>query len=120
MVNHNCGYKQTNARWQQIKGYPKAVKKSFAFLAGLYLCLLSGTGYTETRYVIDVIRVDLRTGPSMDHRIIDFLKSGTAMKIIKTGPDSKWTQVKLTRNGKDKQGWIQSQYLSAKPVAKTK
>jgi len=55
----------------------------------------------------------------MDHRIIDFLKSGTAMKILETGPDSKWTQVKLTRKGKNKKGWIQSQYLSAKPVAKT-
>jgi SH3 domain protein len=55
----------------------------------------------------------------MGHRIIDFLKSGTAMEIIGTGPDSKWTQVKLTRNRKDKKGWIQSQYLSAKPIAKT-
>ena len=95
------------------------MKKLFAFLACFYLCTLSVNGYTETRYVIDVIRVDLRTGPSMDHRIIDFLKSGTSMQIVGTDPESKWTQVKLIRNGKEKQGWIQSQYISAKPVSKT-
>jgi SH3 domain protein len=68
----------------------------------------------EILYVHDMLRVDLRAGPTNTHKIIDFIKSGTPLKVVGGSPDGVWYQVEA--NGK--QGWIQGQYLTSERVAR--
>lgn len=66
----------------------------------------------KTLYISDMLRVDMRTGPSTGHRIIDFLPSGTALEVI--GEQGEWLHV---RTG-SKEGWIQSQYTTPDMIAR--
>lgn len=76
--------------------------------------LATSQANAETQYVNDVLRVDMRAGPTNTHKIIDFVKSGTPVNIIGTSADGVWYQVEA--NGK--QGWIQTQYLTHERVAR--
>lgn len=74
----------------------------------LLLCLFSGAAYGETMYVSDVLKLTLRTGPSIENKIISVINSGQMMEIIDFGEE--WSQVKLP-NGKE--GWVLSRYLTS-------
>jgi SH3 domain protein len=78
-------------------------------LLGLVLlfCLFSASVYGETMYVSDVLKLTLRTGPSIENKIISVIESGQMMEIIDFGEE--WSQVKLP-NGKE--GWVLSRYLT--------
>jgi SH3 domain protein len=65
----------------------------------------------EGRWIHDDLRVDMRTGPSFENRIIEFLSSGTPVTVLETRED--WIRI---RTG-DEEGWIQSQYTTDTPVA---
>ena len=58
-------------------------------------------------YVSDVLKLTLRTGPSIENKIISVIDSGQEMEVIKFGDE--WSQVQLP-NGK--QGWVLSRYLT--------
>lgn len=60
------------------------------------------------RYVSDELTVPLRSGPSNQHRILKFLKSGTALSVLETSEDGKYTNVDI--NG-DKTGWVLTENL---------
>jgi len=62
----------------------------------------------KTRYVSDELTVPLRSGPSNQHRIIKFLSSGTALTVLETSDDGKYTNVEI---GGDKSGWVLSENL---------
>lgn len=70
--------------------------------------------YGKTLYIHDTLRVDMRTGPTTGHRIIDFLPSGTALQVI--GEQGEWLHV---RTG-GKEGWLQAQYTSSEMTARDK
>lgn len=70
--------------------------------------------HAKTLYIHDNLRVDMRTGPGSEYRIIDFLRSGTAMQVLKESND--WIQVRVG----DKEGWVQSQYTSEDLIARDK
>lgn len=94
-----------------MKSNPLA-RITFAILAaGL---INASQAWAETQYVNDLLRVDMRAGPTNAHKIIDFVKSGTPVSIIGQSPDGVWYQVEA--NGK--QGWIQTQYLTHERVAR--
>jgi SH3 domain protein len=78
-------------------------------LLGLVLlfCLFSASAYGETMYVSDVLKLTLRTGPSIENKIISVIESGQMMEVIKFGDE--WSQVQLP-NGKE--GWVLSRYLT--------
>ncbi len=70
----------------------------------------------STQYVSDQFYVPLRSGPSNKHRIIDAtLRTGTALSLIESDSVSGYSKV-ITPGGKE--GWIESQYLSAQPIAR--
>jgi SH3 domain protein len=73
----------------------------------LLLCLFSASVYGETMYVSDVLKLTLRTGPSIENKIISVIESGQMMEVIKFGYE--WSQVQLP-NGKE--GWVLSRYLT--------
>lgn len=84
------------------------VSKRFRLLGlVLLLCLFSASVYGETMYVSDVLKLTLRTGPSIENKIISVIESGQMMEVIKFGDE--WSQVRLP-NGKE--GWVLSRYLT--------
>lgn len=54
----------------------------------------------------------MRTGPSFENRITEFLSSGTPLTVLETRDD--WIRV---RTGEGEEGWIQSQYTTDTPIA---
>ena len=78
-------------------------------LLGLVLlfCLFSASVYGETMYVSDILKLTLRTGPSIENKIISVIESGQMMEVIKFGDE--WSQVQLP-NGK--KGWVLSRYIT--------
>ena len=74
----------------------------------LLLCLFSASVYGKTVYVSDILKLTVRTGPSIENKIISVIESGQTMEIIKFGDE--WSQVQLP-NGKE--GWVLSRYLTA-------
>ncbi|MCG8537720.1 MAG: TIGR04211 family SH3 domain-containing protein [Pseudomonadales bacterium] len=73
---------------------------------------LTQAAYAKTLYIHDSLRVDMRSGPSVEYRIIDFLRSGTQLETIKESGE--WIQVRT----RGKEGWIQSQYTTTTPIAR--
>ena len=73
----------------------------------LLFCLFSASVYGETMYVSDILKLTLRTGPSIENKIISVIESGQMMEVIKFGDE--WSQVQLP-NGKE--GWVLSRYLT--------
>jgi SH3 domain protein len=70
-----------------------------------------------TMYVSDQFTVPLRRGPSNSHKILHAgLPSGTALEVISEDAAAGFTQVRMP-NGTE--GWIQTQYLSDQPVARS-
>jgi SH3 domain protein len=58
-------------------------------------------------YVSDILKLTLRTGPSIENKIIAVIESGQMMEVIEFGDE--WSQVQLP-NGKE--GWVLSRYLT--------
>ena len=83
-----------------------------------YQCLLivlfgmlvfAGPSFAEDMYVASVTEISLRTGPSVDNKIIAMLKTGSKLEIIEFNTD--WSQVKAD-NGKS--GWVLSRFITPK------
>ncbi len=82
-------------------------------LSGLILLsvLISEPVFAKTvRYVSDELKIPLRSGASTKHRIIKFVRSGTALTVL--DEDDKFTEVK-TGNGKS--GWVLTEDLMNVP-----
>jgi SH3 domain protein len=58
-------------------------------------------------YVSDILKLTLRTGPSIENKIISVLESGQMMEVVEFGDE--WSRVQLP-NGKE--GWVLSRYLT--------
>jgi SH3 domain protein len=91
----------------------RACKMNFSLkpcrLSGLVLmlCLFSVSVYGETMYVSDALKLTLRTGPSIENKIIAVIESGQEMEVIKFGDE--WSRVRLPDG---KEGWVLSRYLT--------
>ncbi|MBA4367246.1 MAG: TIGR04211 family SH3 domain-containing protein [Desulfobacterium sp.] len=76
-------------------------------IAGLLMIALTGDVYAEKMYVSDIVKVTLRTGSSLDHRVIQMLESGNEVEVLEPGKD--WSRVRSTSG---KEGWLLSRYIS--------
>ena len=85
----------------------------------LLLTLITTTGYAavEKRYVSDQLRLQLRSGPGNEFRIIKTLSSGAHLIYIEETENKNHTKVKTD---KGIEGWVLSQFLVKSPVAKEK
>ena len=82
-----------------------------------FLVLLLGSEglLAETVYVRDTLYVPLRDGQSVENRLIHRgLKSGVRLERLEINDESGYSKVR-TENGLE--GWLQSQYLVAEPIA---
>jgi SH3 domain protein len=84
------------------------------FLAGALAASLGAQG-AQKAYVTDKLEVQLRSGPSLQHKIVKMVPSGTAVTILYTDEANGYNQVS-TESGE--QGWILSRYLTGQPVAR--
>lgn len=90
----------------------------FRSLSKLLLILaLFGTApvatYAETVWLSDVLRVNIRSGPSNSNRIIQTIKSGTQMEVLeKPSTGDFW----LVRTTSGVEGWIPYGYLTKSPT----
>ena len=75
---------------------------SFLVLSGivLFAAFASEPVYAETAYVSDVLKIPLRSGASNGHRIVKFLRSGTALTVLET--DGEFTRIEVA----GKSGWV--------------
>lgn len=78
------------------------------------LFIFSGAALAKTVYIHDVLRVDLRAGPTNGYKIINFLPSGSKLTVLGETDDGSWTQVQYG----SQTGWLQSQYLTSTPIAR--
>jgi len=68
-----------------------------------------------TNYVSDELTIPLRSGTSNQHRIILFIKSGVALKILEVSEDGSYSRVS-TPDGKE--GWVENSNLMNQPSAR--
>lgn len=68
----------------------------------------------ETRYVSDVLQIQLRSGPGTQFRIIKSLQTGTALNVTDTPAENGYVQVSID----GQTGWVASQYLMREPSAR--
>ncbi len=93
------------------KGDGNMMNKTYQCLLVLlfWLVLFAGTSFSEDMYVASVTEISLRTGPSVENKIIAMLKTGEKLEIVEYQKD--WSQVR-TAGGKS--GWVLSRYITQK------
>lgn len=74
-------------------------------------CLLLGAAgaQAKTMYVNDVIKITMRTGPGINHKVIRMPQSGQQVELLDDQGD--WSYVRLP-SGED--GWVLSRFLTDK------
>ncbi len=73
----------------------------------MLLALAAGSAGAQTRqYVTDSLRLETRTGPSTEHRIVSMLDSGTRLQVLEENEG--WSRVVLPSG---EEAWMLSRYL---------
>jgi SH3 domain protein len=76
-------------------------------------CLGVGAQAQQVLYVTDSLRLEARTGPSTEHRIVTMLPSGTQVPVLEESDG--WTRVTLPDG---EEGWMLSRFLMTEPSAR--
>ena len=99
---------------QHLSGGVSVMKNLLKRIVFLGICVMcfSAVGFAETRYVTDLLKLPLRTGPSTEYKILDLVKSGQQLEVVEPGKD--WSQVRLP-NGKE--GYVLNRYLVGQPTS---
>ncbi len=75
----------------------------------------------ETVYVSDVLYVPLRSGASIEYRIINAaLKSGTKLARLEQSEDGVWSKVRIGNGPDAVEGWIRNQYVAREMTSQLK
>ncbi len=82
------------------------------------VCLLLGpiAAFGQTRYVSDDIPVTLRTGASVEHRVLRSMPAGLRVEVIAVDAENGYTQVRVAGDGTE--GWVLTRYLQSEPIAR--
>ena len=91
-----------------------SIFKTFVFICSFALAV-QVSAQSATRYIGDELRVPLRTGPSVEYRIINAgIPSGSQLTLLDTNEDNTWSFVRFN----NQEGWLQSQFVVAQPIAR--
>lgn len=77
--------------------------------------LFSTELHAQTRYVADHLIITVRSGQGSQHKIIKTITTGAKMTLLEEFADTGYARVTL-EDGTE--GWVRTQYLTDKPVAK--
>ena len=80
---------------------------TFSALVAAFLILFAGSALAETVYVKGVMKITMRTGPGVDHKIITMVKSGDSLEIIES--NDAWSHV---RSSKGREGWVLTRFVT--------
>jgi len=69
----------------------------------------------KSMYVTDVLKVTLRTGPSIENKIIKMIESGQKVEVVEPGQE--WSLVRIFDG---QEGWILNRYLIPNETDKLK
>ena len=86
--------------------------KRLTFIAAILVMAfcLPTAGWARMAYVTDSFRISLRTGPSLENKILKFLSSGEAIEILDS--QEGWDHVEvLGTEPEGIKGWILSRYV---------
>ncbi|KIX15687.1 TIGR04211 family SH3 domain-containing protein [Dethiosulfatarculus sandiegensis] len=67
----------------------------------------------ETQYITDQLKVTVRTGPSLENKIVHVLSSGDMVVMVEKG-EKGWAKVRLPDGT---EGWMKYQYLQTEQTA---
>jgi SH3 domain protein len=82
----------------------------------LLAALIACSAQAQDRYIDDVLMVPLRSGGSIDHRVVhQGLPSGTAVTVLEEDRELGWSRV---RTSEGLEGWLPSRYLKREPGAR--
>jgi SH3 domain protein len=81
----------------------------------LLLSLFAAAAGAETMYVSDMLKLTLRTGPSIENKILAVIESGQQLELLEAGKE--WSRVQLP-NGQE--GWVLSRYLTPNETSNVK
>ena len=85
------------------------------FILGLIsvLFMVAQSSWAATVYVSDSFEITLRTGPSIENKVIAMPSSGQPLEVLDAQGD--WTQVRMHEaDGDTVEGWVLTRYLSAR------
>ena len=85
----------------------------FPLVAALALVVLAGASHAERAWIKDELRLNIRTGPGVQYRIVGVLATGDSVEVLSRTEG--WTQVRAP-GGMD--GWIPEGYLQAETPAR--
>jgi len=80
---------------------------------GIGSFVLATGGLAETVYVVDSIKVAVRSGPGNDYKSIGLVESGNQLEVVKT--EDEWSVVRL---GDGSEGYVLTRYLTTTAPAK--
>ncbi len=85
------------------------MKKKYKYLLIMFLWMVFFVSplFAEDIYVAGITKVTMRTGPGIEHKIIDILTSGDKLEMVEYQKD--WSQVKTD---KGRTGWVLSRFLT--------
>ena len=76
----------------------------------LGLCLIGEASWASKAYITDLIKISIRTGPSIENKIINYLGSGQPVDVLESQDD--WSHVRVLEHKLgDLEGWVLSRYL---------
>ena len=93
---------------QVFKIHSRSIRSLVLSMFAMLAVVISMPVQAKTSYVSDQLNVPMRSGASNGHRIVKFLKSGTALTVLGASDDNKFIEVKIA-NGKS--GWIESKNI---------
>ena len=76
---------------------------------------ISSPAQAKTAYISDEVKVAMRSGASNGHRILKFLRSGTAFTVLGTSDDEKFIEIELSDG---KTGWVATENVMDIPSAR--
>jgi SH3 domain protein len=85
------------------------------FILGLVfvLFMVTQSSWATTAYVSDSFEITLRTGPSIENKIIAMPSSGQSLEVLDAEGD--WTHVRMRKaDGDTAEGWVLTRYLSTR------
>ncbi len=90
---------------KKVNGNGSIIKVISSFI--LVFLIICGTAWAKRAYVSDeTVEINIRTGPSLQNKIIALLKVGDPVDLI--GEESGWAKVRLSDG---REGWTLKKYL---------
>jgi SH3 domain protein len=94
----------------QMKGLEHMSRFSFPTMVVVVFLVAAHPSWAQNSYVTDSLRITLRTGPSVDNKIITMLSSGRAVEVLETSGE--WSRVRIQEGDEiTQEGWVLSRFL---------